>query len=326
MQSSMDQRHETMDATIVDLQNQISSILSSSSVHTPPPPPSFAYPPNTQHLHHTAAPSHLFSVPSFKPPKLDMQPFDGTNPLDWIFQADQYFTYYHIPPDQHMDIIPFYMKGAALSWYKWMYHNRKLSSWEALELRFGPSTFDNHQVSLFKLRQVSSVTEYQAEFERLYWSSHLFHVSQALQLLLGNSFYAKFLRCHFGVPSVDYLGHVISGNGVAADPSKLQAIRDWPAPHNLTTLRGFLGLTGYYCRFVRHYATIASPLIDLLESTTFTWTTSAATAFLALKEAMISLPATGLEINTQAYSINEAEEVSRPKRTTKRLRWLKEFH
>lgn len=65
----------------------------------------------------------------------------------------------------------FYMKGEAPSWFKWMYHNSQLSDWpsflRALELRFGPSTYENYQAELFKLRQHNSVCEYQSQFERL---------------------------------------------------------------------------------------------------------------------------------------------------------------
>lgn len=65
----------------------------------------------------------------------------------------------------------FYMKGEALSWFKWMYQNTQLTDWpsfiKALELRFGPSTYDNHQAELFKLRQYGTVSDYQAQFERL---------------------------------------------------------------------------------------------------------------------------------------------------------------
>lgn len=75
-----------------------------------------------------------------------------------------------------------------------------------------------------------------------------------------------------------------------ADPSKLEAIRAWPAPISLTALRAFLGLTGFYRRFVKHYSTIASPLTDLLKDTTFSWPSPAAQAFLKLKEAMLHLP------------------------------------
>lgn len=88
---------------------------------------------------------------------------------------------------------------------------------------------------------------------------------------------------------VDYLGHIISNQGVQADPSKLQAIVDWPPPKSLTALRGFLGLTGFYRRFVKQYATIASPLTDLLKSTSISWPPTAASAFQKLKEAMIHL-------------------------------------
>jgi len=65
----------------------------------------------------------------------------------------------------------FYMRGDALSWFKWMYQNHQLSDWlsfsRALELWFGPSTYANHQAELFKLHQNSTITEYQKSFERL---------------------------------------------------------------------------------------------------------------------------------------------------------------
>ncbi|KAL0313232.1 UNVERIFIED_CONTAM: Transposon Ty3-G Gag-Pol polyprotein [Sesamum radiatum] len=78
-------------------------------------------------------------------------------------------------------------------------------------------------------------------------------------VLQDNCFFAKLSKCIFGAVSVDYLGHVISASGVAADPSKLQAVARWPTPDSFTTLRAFLGLTEYYRKFVRHYAAIAGP-------------------------------------------------------------------
>ncbi|MCI41140.1 hypothetical protein A2U01_0062373, partial [Trifolium medium] len=70
-----------------------------------------------------------------------------------------------------MQFLPFFMKGEALGWYKWMTGNHQISTWEAfqraLELRFGPSSYDNHQASLFKLTQKGSVTEFQQQFETL---------------------------------------------------------------------------------------------------------------------------------------------------------------
>ncbi|KAK4438444.1 putative mitochondrial protein [Sesamum alatum] len=77
---------------------------------------------------------------------------------------------------------------------------------------------------------------------------------------------------------------------MVAVPSKSQAIEDWPPPLSLTALRVFLGMTGYYRRFVRHYAAIARPLTDLLKRQAFNWTPTTATEFEALKLAMLQLP------------------------------------
>lgn len=74
------------------------------------------------------------------------------------------------------------------------------------------------------------------------------------------------------------------------DLSKLKAIKNWPEPTNLKQLQGFLGLTGYYRRFIRSYANIAAPLTDLLKKDSFKWNTFAASAFLKLKEVMTSAP------------------------------------
>lgn len=126
------------------------------------------------------------------------------------------------------------------------------------------------------------------------WKSHLQHLHQVLEILVEHKLFAKFSKCEFGVNQIGYLGHIISVDGVAADPEKLQAIAAWPVPTSVTALRGFLGLTGYYLRFVRGYATITSSLTDLLKSKGFIWNEQALEAFQALKDAMIQLPTLAL--------------------------------
>lgn len=69
-----------------------------------------------------------------------------------------------------------------------------------------------------------------------------------------------------------YLGHIISQSGVAVDQEKIQAIKEWVIPKNLRELRGFLGLTGYYGKFIANYARIAHPLTDQLRKDNFGWT------------------------------------------------------
>jgi len=83
--------------------------------------------------------------------------FEGLEPLDWLFQAEQYFAFYQIPPQKRLSMVAFHMKGKALSWFKWMHQNHLFTHWSSftssLELRFRPSSYTNHQAELFKLQQ-----------------------------------------------------------------------------------------------------------------------------------------------------------------------------
>jgi hypothetical protein len=135
------------------------------------------------------------------------------------------------------------------------------------------------------------------------WQTHLTHLQQVIEALAHHQFYAKLSKCQFGVSSVEYLGHIISFEGVKADPSKLQAMVEWPTPKNITALRAFLGLTGFYRRFVLNYATIASPLIDLLKANSFTWSEAADIAFQNLKAAMTNLPLLSLPDFTIPFEV-----------------------
>ena len=85
---------------------------------------------------------------------------------------------------------------------------------------------------------------------------------------------------------MEYLGHIISGEGVKADPKKISTMLQRLILENVKALRGFLGLTRYYRKFIKGYGSIAQPLIDLLRKDAFQWTETALEAFLTLKEAM----------------------------------------
>ena len=152
-QTNIEANKEFLQTTLTSLVNQVS----------PNFPSTFSPHMSTQDQPHIS--------PTIRPPKLQLAFFEGPNPLDWLFQAEQYFTFYQISLDQRLSMVPFHMKGDALSWFKWMHQNNLLADWPSftrvLKLRFGLSSYTNHQAELFKLHQHSSVSEYQARFEKI---------------------------------------------------------------------------------------------------------------------------------------------------------------
>ena len=88
------------------------------------------------------------------------------------------------------------------------------------------------------------------------WKDHVQHVDRVLKLLEEKQLYAKASKCFFIVQEVEYLGHIVSHEGVKVDPNKIKSIKEWKVPTTIKQLRGFLGLTGYYHKFVKNYGRI----------------------------------------------------------------------
>ena len=120
--------------------------------------------------------------------------------------------------------------------------------------------------------------------------SHTTHLQEVLSILASHRFFIKLSKCTCCSSSVEYLGHMIEDGQLRADPSKIEAMVAWPIPSTIKQLRGFLGLTGYYRRFIAGYASIAAPLTELLKMDAFLWSQRAADSFEALKAAMTSAP------------------------------------
>ncbi|KAJ9535934.1 hypothetical protein OSB04_un000902 [Centaurea solstitialis] len=181
--------------------------------------------------------------------------------------------------------------------------------YEFLVIPFGltnaPSTFQSLMNRVFRpyLRKFvlvffDDIIVYSRDIEE-----HRGHLKLVFNCLRGDSLYCNRKKCVFGQTKVDYLGHIVTRNGVEADPSKIVAMTKWPLPRNLRELRGFLGITGYYRKFVRGYRTIARVLTDLLKKDGFKWTEEATQAFRKLQQVMTQVPILALPNFAKSFTL-----------------------
>jgi hypothetical protein len=135
------------------------------------------------------------------------------------------------------------------------------------------------------------------------WTDHLKHIRAVLTVLRNNFLRVKRSKCTFASTFVSYLGHVISTAGVSMDSDKVASVASWPQPRSARGLRGFLGLAGYYWKFIKGFGTIAAPLTQLLKKNSFQWTEDATSAFISLKQALSSTPVLHLPDFQQSFIV-----------------------
>jgi hypothetical protein len=122
-------------------------------------------------------------------------------------------------------------------------------------------------------------------------SDHEEHLRLVLQKLHDNQLYAKYSKCEFWIDEVPFLGHIISNGGISLDPAKVKEIVEWSIPSTVTKVRTFLGLAGYYRRFIEGFSKIAKPMTSLLEKgREFKWDSKCQDSFGQLKLRLMSLP------------------------------------
>jgi hypothetical protein len=117
------------------------------------------------------------------------------------------------------------------------------------------------------------------------------HLHLVLQKLRENQLYAKLSKCEFWLKEVSFLGHIISEGGISVDPSKVKDVLSWKTPQNVSDIRSFLGLAGYYRRFIEGFSKISKLMMELLaKGNTFEWMSRRETNFQELKKRLTMAP------------------------------------
>lgn len=122
-------------------------------------------------------------------------------------------------------------------------------------------------------------------------AKHDEHLRIVLRVLREKEFFAKFSKCEFWLREVTFLGHVVSAEGINVDLRKIEAILEWKPPRTVSEIRSFLGLAGYYRRFVEGFSVMAAPLTKLIrKGIPFVWTEKQQEAFEKLKKVLTKAP------------------------------------
>ncbi|GJT00734.1 putative reverse transcriptase domain-containing protein [Tanacetum coccineum] len=133
---------------------------------------------------------------------------------------------------------------------------------------------------------------------------HAEHLKLILELLKKEELYAKFSKCEFWLSKVQFLGHVIDSEGIHVDLAKIESIKDWASPKTPTEIRQFLGLAGYYRRFIEGFLKIAKPMTKLTQKNMkFDWSENAEAAFQLLKQKLCSAPILALPEGSENFVV-----------------------
>ncbi|KAL0549014.1 hypothetical protein IC582_013494 [Cucumis melo] len=135
-------------------------------------------------------------------------------------------------------------------------------------------------------------------------AEHEEHLRMVLQTLRDNKLYAKFSKCEFWLKQVSFLGHVVSKAGVSVDPAKIEAVTGWTRPSTVSEVRSFLGLAGYYRRFVENFSRIATPLTQLTrKGAPFVWSKACEDSFQTLKQKLVTAPVLTVPDGSDSFMI-----------------------
>ncbi|GJU43867.1 putative reverse transcriptase domain-containing protein [Tanacetum coccineum] len=154
------------------------------------------------------------------------------------------------------------------------------------------------------LGECTSLKTEKTKFYLMNEQEHEEHLKQILELLKKEELYAKFSKCEFWIPKVQFLGHVIDNKGIHVDPAKIESVKDWASPKSPTEIRQFLGLAGYYRRFIEGFSKIAKPMTKLTQKKVkFEWGDKQEAAFQLLKQKLCSAPILALPEGSEDFIV-----------------------
>ncbi|GJT72448.1 putative reverse transcriptase domain-containing protein [Tanacetum coccineum] len=175
---------------------------------------------------------------------------------------------------------------------------------ERAPYRFTPSEIKELSVQLQELLEKGFICPSSSPWGAPDEEEHGKHLKIILELLKKERLYAKFSKCDFWLDSVQFLGHVIDRSGVHVDPAKIKAIKSWVAPTTPTEVRQFLGLAGYYQRFIEGFSLISKPLTKLTQKNKkYEWGKEEEEAFQTLKQKLCSAPILALPEGTEDFMV-----------------------
>lgn len=134
---------------------------------------------------------------------------------------------------------------------------------------------------------------------------HVEHLRTIIQTFRDHKLYAKISKCEFWLKKVAFLDHIVSGEVISVDPTKVSAVNDWPAPRTVSEVRSFLGLAGYSRRFINDFSKIAGMMTQLTrKDLKFVWSDECKQAFIELKDRLTSSPVLTLPDRTGGFEVH----------------------
>ncbi|GJY59633.1 putative reverse transcriptase domain-containing protein [Tanacetum coccineum] len=145
-----------------------------------------------------------------------------------------------------------------------------------------PRQLSEHDTNIMKKFMIVFIDDILIYFRKE--KEHEEHLKTILELLKKEELYAKFSKCEFWINTVNFLGHMIDSSGIHVDPAKIEAVKNWASPTTPSEIRQFLGLAGYYRRFIEGFSKIAKPMTELSQKNKkFDWGEEQESAFQLLK-------------------------------------------